>query len=101
MSQSLARILVHLVFSTKNREPLIAAEKRPRMFTYLGGTLNAIDCPAVAVGGVADHAHLLFVLGRTVSLSKAVEEVKKESSKWRRKISILPSTGRAVTEHSR
>ena len=82
MSQSLARILVHLVFSTKNREPLIAAEQRPRMLTYLGGTLNAIDCPAIAVGGVADHTHLLFVLGRTVSLSKAVEEIKKESSKW-------------------
>lgn len=82
MSQSLARIIVHLVFSTKNREPFIAAEHRNRLFGYLGGTLNGIGCPVIAVGGVADHVHLLFVLGRTISLSKAVEEVKKESSKW-------------------
>jgi REP element-mobilizing transposase RayT len=82
MSQSLARVIVHLVFSTKNRDPLLVEEARPRMFAYLGGTLNAIGCPVIAVGGVADHVHLLFVLGRTVTLSKAVEEVKKQSSKW-------------------
>jgi putative transposase len=82
MPQSLARVLVHLVFSTKNREPFITPGHRDRTFSYLAGTLNAIDCPAVTVGGVADHVHLLFVLGRTVALSKAVEEVKKESSKW-------------------
>jgi len=82
MPQSLARVLVHLVFSTKSREPFLAAEKRQRAFAYLAGTLNNIGCPVIVVGGVADHVHLLFVLGRTVSLSKVVEEVKKESSKW-------------------
>ncbi|HVK15499.1 MAG TPA: IS200/IS605 family transposase [Fimbriiglobus sp.] len=82
MPQSLARVLVHLVFSTKNREPFIAADRRDRTFAYLAGTLNDIDCPVVIVGGMSDHVHLLFVLARTLSLSKAVEEVKKESSKW-------------------
>jgi REP element-mobilizing transposase RayT len=82
MPQSLARVLVHLVFSTKHREPFLTTDKRGRAFAYLGGTLNAIDCPAVIVGGVADHVHLLFVLSRTMPLSKAVEELKKESSKW-------------------
>jgi REP element-mobilizing transposase RayT len=82
MSQSLARVLVHLVFSTKNREPFLAAEHRQRTFAYLGGTLNGIACPAVVIGGMADHVHLLFVLGRTMALSKVVEELKKESSKW-------------------
>jgi putative transposase len=80
--QSLARVFVHLVFSTKNREPFLVAEARQRSFAYLGGALNAIGCAVVSVGGVADHVHLLFVLGRVISLSKAVEEVKKESSKW-------------------
>jgi REP element-mobilizing transposase RayT len=80
--QSLARVLVHLVFSTKNREPFIPLEHRNRMFAYLAGTLNAIDCPAVIVGGMPDHVHLLFVQARTLSLSKVVEELKKESSKW-------------------
>lgn len=82
MPQSLSRIIVHLVFSTKNREPFIATEHRDKMFNYLGGTLNAIGCPVIRVGGMADHVHLLFVLGRTHSVSKVVEEVKKESSKW-------------------
>ena len=82
MPQSLARVLVHLVFSTKKRAPLLIEGARERAFAYLGATLNGIGCPVITVGGVADHVHLLFVLGRTVSLSKAVEEVKKESSKW-------------------
>jgi putative transposase len=82
MPQSLSRVLIHLVFSTKNREPLIAPDHRERTFAYLGGALNAIECPVVTVGGVADHVHLLFVLARTMSVSKAVEELKKESSKW-------------------
>jgi putative transposase len=82
MPQSLARILVHLVFSTKNREPLIQADHRDSTFAYLAGTLNAIDCPAIIVGGMPDHVHLLFAMARTMSLSKVVEEVKKASSKW-------------------
>lgn len=113
MPQSLARVLVHLVFSTKNREPLIALDHRERTFAYLAGTLNAIDCPAVIVGGVADHVHLLFVLARTLSLSKVVEEVKKESSKWAKTnvhpefywqngygaFSVSPSMVKRVTEY--
>jgi REP element-mobilizing transposase RayT len=80
MSQSLARIGVHLVFSTKNREPLIAPGLRPDLFKYLAGALQALDCPVIEIGGVADH--LLFILSKTCALSKVVEEVKKESSKW-------------------
>jgi len=85
MPQSLARVLVHLVFSTKNREPLISPDHRERVFDYLGGTLNAIECPVIKVGGMPDHVHLFFVQARTLSLSKVVEEVKKESSKWAKK----------------
>ena len=82
MPKSLSRVLIHLVFSTKNRQPFIGSESQPETFAYLAGTLNAIDCPAILVGGMPDHVHLLFVLGRVVALSQAVEEVKKESSKW-------------------
>jgi putative transposase len=82
MPQSLARIVVHLVFSTKNREPLITPETRPALFAYLAGALNAIECPAIEVGGFVDHVHLLFVLSKNWALSKVIEEVKKESSKW-------------------
>ena len=82
MPQSLSRVIVHLVFSTKNREPFILTEHRDRMFEYLGGTLNGIGCPVIRVGGMPDHVHLLFVQSRTLSMSKIVEELKKESSKW-------------------
>jgi len=80
--QSLSRVLVHLVFSTKNREPFITPAHRDRVFEYLGGTLAALDCPPVRVGGMPDHVHLLFVLAKTLPVSKVVEEVKKDSSKW-------------------
>ncbi len=82
MSQSLARNLVHLVFSTKHRVPVLEGEFRPAMFAYLAGTLDGIGCPAVLVGGVADHVHILFALHKTVALCDAVEEAKKASSKW-------------------
>jgi REP element-mobilizing transposase RayT len=80
--QSLSRVIIHLVFSTKNRAELILVEHRTRLFDYLGGTLNNIGCSTIRIGGIADHVHLLFVLGKTLSVSKVVEEVKKESSKW-------------------
>ncbi|MDB5313801.1 MAG: Transposase like protein [Gemmataceae bacterium] len=82
MPQSFARVLVHAVFSTKNREPLITARHRDRLFDYLGGSLNTLGCQALCVGGVADHVHLLFGRTRTLPICKVMEEVKKESSKW-------------------
>jgi putative transposase len=82
MPQSLARNTIHLIFSTQNRQPLIAPGLDKRLFAYLAGTLNELKCPTFAVGGVADHVHILFSLARTISLSDAVEEVKKSSSKW-------------------
>jgi hypothetical protein len=54
-------MLVQLVFSTKNREPFIAAEQRSRSFVFLGGRRNGIGRPAIIVGGVADHGHSLRI----------------------------------------
>ena len=82
MPQSLAQIYVHLVFSTKARVSLIPSAIKPRLHAYLAGTLNAIDCPAVQVGGMPDHVHILFRLSRTVTISDLVKNVKVESSKW-------------------
>ena len=82
MPQSLSRVIVHLVFSTKDRQPFLVKEKQKDAFSYLAGTLNAIDCLAILVGGMPDHIHALFVLSRTLSVSKVIEELKKESSKW-------------------
>jgi len=82
MAQSLARILVHLIFGTKDRAPVLAPGVRPELGAYLVGILSRLDCPCVEVGCVADHAHVLFVLHRTRAVADVVEEVKKGSSKW-------------------
>jgi len=82
VSQSLARNLLHLIFSTKNRAPLLTAAVRPELNSYLAGILRHWDSPAIVVGSVEDHVHLLFCLSRNHALSKVVEEVKKSSSKW-------------------
>ena len=82
MPQSLARLHIHLVFSTRNREPLIHDGVRDALHRYMATVLQNLGCPPVLVNSVADHVHILFELGPTVSVSEAVEEVKKTSSKW-------------------
>lgn len=82
MPQSLAKILVHLIFSTKRREPTIPDALRPHLHAYLVGILNNLQCPSLQTGGTADHVHVLFTLARTMTVSDVVEEVKTSSSKW-------------------
>jgi REP element-mobilizing transposase RayT len=82
VAQSLARVLVHLVFSTKNRVPVLHPDIRQEQFPYLAVTLTNNDCPSLRVGGVADHVHLFFGLSRTKSISETVELVKVPSSRW-------------------
>ncbi|NMA46568.1 MAG: IS200/IS605 family transposase [Lentisphaerae bacterium] len=82
MAQSLSKILLHLVFSTKNHEPWIIPEIRPALHAYLAGTVRALNAEAYRVGGVADHVHLACTLPRTMPVSKLLEEIKKSSSAW-------------------
>jgi len=82
MPQSLAKLLVHLVFSTKERHPLIARELRGPLHAYIAGTLRNLECPSLQTGGTHNHVHVLFSLSRTRTLAKVVEEAKKSSSKW-------------------
>jgi putative transposase len=83
MSQSLAKILVHAVFSTKDRHPFLRDKTvREELFLYLGGTLANLDCQPIIVGGVEDHVHLLCALSRTCNASEMVKEVKRGSSLW-------------------
>jgi REP element-mobilizing transposase RayT len=82
MPQSLVRNVVHVIFSTKNREPFIIPAISDRLFAYLAGTVNELGCHAIKVGGFTDHVHLLFSLSKTLPICKAVEEIKKSSSKW-------------------
>jgi REP element-mobilizing transposase RayT len=82
MPQSLSNVLIHLIFSTKDRQPLINAELRPQLLAYMGGVLRNLDCQPLQVGGVEDHVHLLFALARTRSIAEVVRDVKGSSSRW-------------------
>jgi len=82
MPQSLARLHVHLIFSTKNRQSVLHDAVRDSLHRYMATVLQNFGCPPVLINSVPDHVHILFELGRTVAVSDAVEEVKKTSSKW-------------------
>ena len=86
MPQSLAKILLHVVFSTKERRPVLRDRAlREEMHRYMGGILAGIDCPSIIVGGVEDHVHLLCILSRTCAPADMVKEVKRGSSLWIKK----------------
>ena len=102
MPQSLAKVLVHLVFSTKNREPLIHATVRPDLHAYLIATLANLPCASLQTGGTVDHVHILFSLARTRTIAEVVEEVKKSSSRWMKRQGVpnfawQAGSGRPVT----
>jgi putative transposase len=82
MPQSWSKILVHLIFSTRDREPLIPSEILPHLHAYITGILANLKCPSIQTGGTSDHVHVLFLLARTMPVSEIAEEVKKSSSKW-------------------
>jgi REP element-mobilizing transposase RayT len=90
MPQSLSKVLVHLIFSTKQRRPLIRAEIHSDLCGYITGILKNLHSPSLQTGGTADHLHILLSLSRTISLAKLVEEVKKSSSKWMKQEGGVP-----------
>ncbi|MGQ0635765.1 MAG: IS200/IS605 family transposase [Planctomycetaceae bacterium] len=93
MPQSFAQIYLHVVFSTKGRTPYLQDRAiRDELHRYLGGTCNNLGCPVLRVGGVADHVHILCLLGRTITISDLVKELKRDSSQW------LKTKGPALAE---
>ncbi|MDF9833639.1 putative transposase [Ereboglobus sp. PH5-5] len=84
MPQSLAHLAVHLVFSTKNREPFIDDGIQPALHAYLVGILKGLDCVPIQTGGVLDHVHLLFGLSRTRAIADVTRELKTNSTNWLR-----------------
>ena len=104
MPQSLSNVLVHIVFSTKGRRPMLRAEdRRPEMHKYLGGISNNLDCPPILVGGGDDHIHLLARQARTISLADWIKELKRGSSIWAKAncAAWVCSNGKLDTVHFR
>jgi REP element-mobilizing transposase RayT len=82
MPQTLSFNLVHIIFSTKNRAPLIHEDNIATLHAYLAGTARRLDCECFRVGGVADHVHLAIRLPTTKTAAKLVSEIKTGSSIW-------------------
>jgi REP element-mobilizing transposase RayT len=82
MPQSLSFLLVHVVFSTKDRAPLLRTEIRPALHAYLATVARNADCECLRVGGAVDHVHLAIRLARTITVADLVEILKTSSSKW-------------------
>jgi len=82
MGQSLVKNYVHIVFSTKHREPLIYGPAEAELHAYIGDICKNLECHPIKVGGYTDHIHILCMLSKKIALMKLLEEVKSHSSKW-------------------
>jgi putative transposase len=82
MSQSLADVVLHVVFSTKERFPWIRLDIEEELYRYVSGTCRNLDCPVIMINGMPDHLHILLHLGRTITISKLISEIKSNSSRW-------------------
>ena len=85
MAQSLSKILLHCVFSTKGRAQLILNEFETELYAYVAEVCRSQGSHAFRVGGTNNHIHIACTLSRTVPVSKLLEEVKRSSSKWMKK----------------
>lgn len=82
MGQSLVKNYIHIVFSTKYRQPLIKPDMEEELYCYLGGICSKLECNPVQIGGFTDHIHILCLLSKKIALMKLMEELKAHSSKW-------------------
>ena len=81
VAQSLSKILIHIVFSTKDRHSFITKELQPGLYAYMSGVCKTLDSHCYRIGGVEDHIHIACTLPRTITISKLVSEIKSASSK--------------------
>ena len=82
MAGSYTNILMHLVFSTKNRTPWITPELKPRLFQYIGGTVRKLKASLLEIGGPADHLHLLVRMHQDKATADLLRDLKSASSGW-------------------
>ena len=82
MGQSLVKNYIHIVFSTKYRQPLIHSLYENELHSYLGGICKNMECWPIKIGGYTDHVHILCMLSKKIALMKLLEEIKSHSSKW-------------------
>jgi putative transposase len=82
MPKTYTNLLYHIVFSTRERRPLITKEKQPRLYEYVGGIVRGLGGISLAIGGIEDHLHLLAKLRPDKALSSVLRDLKANSSGW-------------------
>jgi len=82
MSRTFTNLLTHIIFSTKDREPLILPEVKSELYAYLGGLTRELKGKSYGINGTADHVHMLVSLPPAVSISEAMRFIKSNSSGW-------------------
>jgi putative transposase len=82
MPQSLSNVLIHIVYSTKNRNDWIIPEIETELHAYIATICQSYKSPVLIIGGTQNHIHILCQLGRTITISKLLEKIKPGSSKW-------------------
>ena len=82
MSQSFTNLLYHIVFSTKDRRPLITLDYQPRLYNYIGGTIRRMGGMSLGINGMEDHVHVLAKLRPDKAVSDVLRELKAGASGW-------------------
>jgi len=82
MPHTYTNLLTHIIFSTKDRAPVIGTELRPRLHAYMGGVVRELGATPLIINGVADHIHLLVGLPPVLSISEMLRVLKTNSSRW-------------------
>jgi REP element-mobilizing transposase RayT len=82
MTKSINQVVVHLVFSTKNKKPYILPNVHEQLHRFIAGLCNSVDCQVIQTGGYYDHVHIMCVLSKRITIMKLAEIVKSRSSRW-------------------
>jgi len=82
MSHSFVSLVSHIIFSTKNRRPMLRAEIRDELHAYTGGVLRSENCCLLKAGGISDHIHILAQLNASLPVATCVQKIKTNTSRW-------------------
>ncbi|MCB1089169.1 MAG: IS200/IS605 family transposase [Verrucomicrobiae bacterium] len=83
MPQSLDNVLIHVIFSTRERMPFLSdSDLRRKTHAYMAGIIRKLGCAPIQIGGVADHVHLLVAISRTITIADFVKETKRATTDW-------------------
>lgn len=82
MAQSLADIIIHVIFSTKDRNPWIQPDVDTELYSYIHAVCHNLNCLVIQINGISDHIHILLSLDKTITISKLIAEIKSNSSYW-------------------